>query len=80
MADHELFCVVQQGPGVSDPKKIVLARRHCNGCHAVAVKVSNGQASQPTGVTRALSGFHQRMQFLLDKRSEVFVVSPPHDN
>ena len=43
----------------------------------MAVKVSNGQALQPTGVTRALSGFHQRMQFLLDKRSEVFVVSPP---
>jgi len=44
MADRELLRVGQQGPGVSDPKKIVLARRHCNGCHAMAVKVSNGQA------------------------------------
>ena len=32
---------------------------------------------QPTGVTRALSGFHQRMQFLLDKRSEVFESRHP---
>jgi hypothetical protein len=35
---------------------------------------------QPTRVTRALSGFHQRMQFLLDKRSDVFVVSLPYEN
>jgi hypothetical protein len=80
MADRELFRVGQQGSGDSDPKNIVLARRHSNRCPAVAVKVSNGQAFQPTRVTRAFSRFHQCVQFLLAKRSEVFVVSEPHDN
>ena len=80
MADRELFRLGQQGSGDSDPKKIVLARRHSNRCPAIALKVSNGQAFQPTRVTRAFPRFHQRVQFFVDKRNEVFAVSEPHDN